>query len=622
MSLTDLIGNLQKNDTTLTTFNETDAGEVKDWLPTLLPAFDANMMGGIPLSGKINEIFGKPSTGKSLANYTPIPVQTENGDIDFKKIKDIKVGDKVFNRLGKPIKVLGVYPQEEKLNTYHVILEDDRFLPVNSEHLWTIISGKTYKTVTTNEIIELLEKGEKVYIPRNHSVKNDNDKNLAKKKEEFSKLYHINNKRTDTTLLFDNANDANKCKILALELGYKVVSSVNMQKNTTEIHISNWDKNRIEIKNVVDMHHKTEMTCLYVDDPEHVFMAGDFVVTHNTTFAGTLMKNGLKMDVPILFVYFDVEGTTSATRLEELGVDSKRILTVKPKVNKDGTAEPLTIEQIGNKMIDILADVHAQSPETIVMFFWDSIAFTQSKMQSEYDVDAQLVGQQAKALTGVSRKIQVNLIENNGALLAFNQARDNINAPNPKYAQTLTTGGKGWEHVLSTRISLASGVKITRNSSDKTPIGKETKVKIVKSKIGDNFGHEFTVAILGKDGYDFEYNVVLEGQDIGLVTKGNYPHYTTDNGEIIKGRNMVDLVNKFKEPENFEILKELWQKEIKYYFPNCYPPLFNTTAKMTVENFPIIDGLRNYYQQKQEELPAEKQNYNYRQYKEQGLSFD
>lgn len=622
MSLTDLIGNLQKNDTTLTTFNETDAGEVKDWLPTLLPAFDANMMGGIPLSGKINEIFGKPSTGKSLANYTSIPVQNENGDIDFKKIKDIKVGDTVFNRLGKPIKVLGVYPQEEKLNTYHVILEDDRFLPVNSEHLWTIISGKTYKTLTTNEIIELLEKGEKVYIPRNHSVKNDNDKNLAKKKEEFSKLYHINNKRTDTTLLFDNANDANKCKILALELGYKVVSSVNMQRNTTEIHISNWDKNRIEIKNVVDMHHKTEMTCLYVDDPEHVFMAGDFVVTHNTTFAGTLMKNGLKMDVPILFVYFDVEGTTSATRLEELGVDSKRILTVKPRVNKDGTAEPLTIEQIGNKMIDILADVHAQSPETIVMFFWDSIAFTQSKMQSEYDVDAQLVGQQAKALTGVSRKIQVNLIENNGALLAFNQARDNINAPNPKYAQTLTTGGKGWEHVLSTRISLASGVKITRNSSDKTPIGKETKVKIVKSKIGDNFGHEFTVAILGKDGYDFEYNVVLEGQDIGLVTKGNYPHYTTDNGKIIKGRNMVDLVNKFKEPENFEILKELWQKEIKYYFPNCYPPLFNTTAKMTVENFPIIDGLRNYYQQKQEELPVEKQNYNYRQYKEQGLSMD
>ena len=622
MSLTDLIGNLQKNDTTLTTFHDTDAGEVKDWLPTLLPAFDYNMLGGIPLSGKINEIFGKPSTGKSLANYTLIPFQDDNGDIDFKKLKDIKVGDKVFNRLGKPISVLGVYPQEKKLNTYDVILEDGRSLHVNDEHLWTIISGKTYKEVTTADIIEMLDSEDKVYIPRNHSVKNDNDINLVNKKQEFSEKYHINNKKTDTTLLFDSYSEANDCYLLALELGYRATSTLNHYSNRYEVHISTWEKNKIEIKKVINLHQKTDMTCLYVDDPEHVFMAGDFVVTHNTTFAGTLMKNGLKMDVPILFVYFDVEGTTSATRLEELGVDSNRILTVKPKVNKDGTAEPLTIEQIGNKMIDILADVHAQSPETIVMFFWDSIAFTQSKMQSEYDVDAQLVGQQAKALTGVSRKIQVNLIENNGALLAFNQARDNINAPNPKYAQTLTTGGKGWEHVLSTRISLASGVKITRNSSDKTPIGKETKVKIVKSKIGDNFGQEFTVAILGKDGYDFEYNVVLEGQDIGLVTKGNYPHYTTDNGEIIKGRNMVDLVSKFKDPNNFEILKELWQKEIKYYFPNCYPPLFNTTAKMSVENFPIIEGLRNYYQQKQEELPIEKQNYNYLQYKEHGLPFD
>lgn len=44
-SLQDLIGELNKSQH-LTTFAQTDNGEIKDWIPTLIPIFDYNMVGG------------------------------------------------------------------------------------------------------------------------------------------------------------------------------------------------------------------------------------------------------------------------------------------------------------------------------------------------------------------------------------------------------------------------------------------------------------------------------------------------------------------------------------------------------------------------------------------------
>ncbi|MGJ2547969.1 hypothetical protein ACR8G1_22280 [Salmonella enterica subsp. enterica serovar Paratyphi A] len=98
-----------------------------------------------------------------------------------------------------------------------------------------------------------------------------------------------------------------------------------------------------------------------------------------------------------------------------------------------------------------------------------------------------MFGQQAKALATVGRKVQVNLSANNGALIAFNQARDDFNAPVAKYAQTKTVGGKGWAHLLSTRIQFNQSGNLYKNTTDKNPIGNETRVKVIKSKVGDNW---------------------------------------------------------------------------------------------------------------------------------------
>lgn len=332
-----------------------------------------------------------------------------------------------------------------------------------------------------------------------------------------------------------------------------------------------------------------------------------------STATATVIKNAIKMGVVV--VYYDVEGTQHASRLRELGVDPSKVLTVTPKHNKDGSVTELSIENIGESIIKTLADIHNIDPDRHTLFIWDSIAMTNSEMQATNELGQALVGQQAKALATVGRKIQANLNANNGALLALNQARDDFNAPVAKYAQIKTVGGKGWAHLLSTRIRFSQSGKLKKKSTDVEAIGTNTRVKVVKSKVGDNWDSDFIISIIGAWGYDFEYNLVASAQNNKIITTGRAPKYIDENGEaVIVGRNMFDLVEKLKQPENAEIKYAIWQRLLKVYFPYCYPPLFNTDLFMHEKDFPMIKGLRAYYLKQQSQLDDRKQDYNYQHF--------
>ena len=332
-----------------------------------------------------------------------------------------------------------------------------------------------------------------------------------------------------------------------------------------------------------------------------------------SSLMGLVIKNLQKMGG--ITVYYDVEGTQDASRLEELGADPSQVLTLKPKRLKDGTMEELSVETIGKSIVETLAKIHSADPSRVVLFVWDTVAMTNSSMQAEGELGQQLVGQQARALTVVGRKIQVNLIANNGMLIALNQARDDFNAPNPRYAQLKTVGGRGWEHLLSTRLTLQRASSLKAKSTDTQPIGQISRVKVVKSKVGENWGSDFQAGIVGKWGYDLELNLVLEGQDEGIISTGRSVKYVDENGEVLLGgRNTMDLVEKLKQPENNEIRDRLWQQLIKKFFPQCYPPLFNTTLIMYEDQFPMIAGMREYYIHQQQALEPKYQDYNYKHF--------
>lgn len=101
---------------------------------------------------------GSTGVGKEIFDEEPIPVYTEDGSLSVKRNGDLVVGDYVFNREGKPVKVTGVFPQGVK-DIYEVELTDGRVLPVGDGHLWTYKSrfgngSKKWKVADTKTLME------------------------------------------------------------------------------------------------------------------------------------------------------------------------------------------------------------------------------------------------------------------------------------------------------------------------------------------------------------------------------------------------------------------------------------------------------------------------------------
>ena len=93
-------------------------------------------------------IFSAPTgSGKAVPDTTLIPVAD---DRHYVQIKDIKVGDLVYNRLGNPVKVLGVYPQGKK-DVYRVHFTDGRYLDCCKDHLFSYYTQDQKKNYAHNK---------------------------------------------------------------------------------------------------------------------------------------------------------------------------------------------------------------------------------------------------------------------------------------------------------------------------------------------------------------------------------------------------------------------------------------------------------------------------------------
>lgn len=91
-------------------------------------------------------------SGKCIPNSTKIP--TPEG---WKRVDEIKVGDYLFDRQGKPTKVLGVYPQGEK-EVYEISFGDNRKAKCSIDHIWSVHKNtwkdkNSFKEYTLQEIL-------------------------------------------------------------------------------------------------------------------------------------------------------------------------------------------------------------------------------------------------------------------------------------------------------------------------------------------------------------------------------------------------------------------------------------------------------------------------------------
>lgn len=84
---------------------------------------------------------GSTGVGKSCLSDSLLPVIKEDGFAGYVKAGDVEVGDYLFDREGKPTRVLGVFPQGKR-EVYRVTFGDGRTADVSDNHLWAVYPAK------------------------------------------------------------------------------------------------------------------------------------------------------------------------------------------------------------------------------------------------------------------------------------------------------------------------------------------------------------------------------------------------------------------------------------------------------------------------------------------------
>ena len=116
------------------------------WRKELTKLFPTN------IDTAVNNVILSGSRGRGKAQPLDALVFTEDG---YRKMGDLKVGDKVYGRDGNLYPILGIYPQGKK-KIVEITFSDGTKTKCSDEHLWTVKDNNINKfvTITAKEIYE------------------------------------------------------------------------------------------------------------------------------------------------------------------------------------------------------------------------------------------------------------------------------------------------------------------------------------------------------------------------------------------------------------------------------------------------------------------------------------
>lgn len=247
-------------------------------------------------------IAGMAGSGKAQPMDTIIPTPCGN-----KRLGELKVGDYVFDRMGEPTKVLGVYPQGLK-RVYTVYLSDGRHTEACSEHNWEVIdSFGRNRLCTTKEIKDNIN--QKYSLPFTAAAKYSSEEYSGPLNIALASQYKYGSIEQRKALIegitefesdnFDLLKDIQEI-CYSLQYGAKIINN--------KIMISH-DKMPVFIDKIVEECYEKEMVCIYVDNKEHLYLTNDYIVTHNTTLVN-LIVNALDLtDDEVCYIAYTGKAT-------------------------------------------------------------------------------------------------------------------------------------------------------------------------------------------------------------------------------------------------------------------------------------------------------------------------
>ena len=244
--------------------------------------------------GSQNEVLGlaiKDDPGKARGKR-PHPysekVITYSG---IKKWGDIKIGDTLIGDDGKPTNVIQIHEVGEQ-DIYKIELSDGRTVHSTLDHLWQVDIPNEKVDKTTEELIDLI-KSNYVYIRSCSPIESicEKDVDVVEFIESggnvlelsiYQRIQYFKIKYDDlaySNYLWINDLDKKEVEIISMvarSLGWGCYSgshSVRINKCPSKSRIIN-----------IELVGRELAKCVTVDNDSHLYLIGDFVITHNSSF--------------------------------------------------------------------------------------------------------------------------------------------------------------------------------------------------------------------------------------------------------------------------------------------------------------------------------------------------
>lgn len=252
-----------------------------------------------------------PGTGKGSCMYSKVLTP-----IGFVEMRDIKVGSKVISGTGNVCNVTGVFPQGLK-DIWEVTFDDGAKCRCSGDHLWTVhtkedILNGAERVIELNEI----RKEKKKYLFDYFKPALDEPISTGEFKENFNckieeLITDIKNKNEIPQWVYLMPFSFKRClceywgnlfmrensnyyslRIQNESLAKELQTLVRSMGDGAKLYRSdNGNYELICIKGQsayrrmakIEYIGEEECQCIYIDDPSHLYVTDDYIVTHNTT---------------------------------------------------------------------------------------------------------------------------------------------------------------------------------------------------------------------------------------------------------------------------------------------------------------------------------------------------
>ena len=229
-----------------------------------------------------------------------------------------------------------------------------------------------------------------------------------------------------------------------------------------------------------------------------------------------------------LVLYIDTEQTLDTQWAQLLGVDTDKMILVRPQ------------EQTAEQVLQIILELI--STGNVGLCVLDSIPCLVPQQIFEESMEKKAYGGISQPLTVFCSKILPYLTVNQCAFIGINQIREDLSS---MYSTISTPGGKGWKHACSLRIRFRKDTLLDMNNKElssraENPAGNRVGMEIIKTKVCKPNRRLGYYTLNYTEGIDTLYdmiNVALYYNIIG--TAGAWYRVLNEDGTI-----MVDMDGK------------------------------------------------------------------------------